>query len=102
MIVIVERPLSIQYETSEDKKDYIIVRSFKYDENTVCKFLDTGMMVTPKEALEGSAYGWYECRVIGSKPKEISSRYVKDNTDVGVLVGLGTVMIIFAFLLGKD
>lgn len=65
LVVIVSKPLWIQMETSIDKGAYFVVSVFGADENTIC-MLD-GVQISPKLAIEGVLYGFYECRVYKSE-----------------------------------
>jgi hypothetical protein len=82
-------------------KDYILVKSFTYNERTVCRAVGTNTIISSEEALEGARYGWYECRVMKGQATESCARYVKDNSDVVMVIGLGTIVTVLALVLGK-
>lgn len=79
-----------------------IVHNFGYDEATVCRLASDGSLLSPRDALEGVRYGWYECHLPSSPPPiERTSRYDQDRSAVGAAVGIAGLFTILAVIFGK-
>lgn len=101
-IVVLENPVSIQRETSISGDGYIVVNSFTYNGNTVCRFMETGTSLSPLLALEGIRYGWYECRLYASTlPASKSCSFQKDNGTLTAALAAAVVLSAFALIIGE-
>lgn len=100
-VVIVSNLKSFQAETAIDRPGYLIVRRFEFTPLTTCEL--NGQSITPKEALEGSLGGWYECRLMKSDQsvaKSQTSHYAKDHTTFQLAVVASALLVIAGFSLG--